>query len=494
MRKETSIKNNSMPDLRSGLRRVTINTGSILASDASNRISMFIINVLVARFLGVREFGQLALALNLFRTFDKLAVGGLKSLVVREVAKNQAQSEKFLVNASFVVSIVSVTSIMLLSIFVWTMKYSDEMSSAIIIMSLGLLPFALSSILDALFQAQEKMQYITYSNVTVNLLRLSGVFILFWYGGSLKQLIYFLVVTHLSSLVIKLWFLLKQINRTGEIIDFKFCISMAKASVTFLSINGLSAVMQSFNIVLLSKLTSEIEVGIYSAANQLMVPISQVFNSIAFSVYPAMCRSYKTGITKLKLISERVLEVLLAVVLPATVALFILADSLFLMLYNNKDFMQSTTVLQIMVWVLIFRASSKVLGIVLVASHKEKKTLQIHLVDLSVMLILGFILVSRYGVLGSALTTLIVGGMNFIQHYMQVSRIFSNFSIRHLFWKPTIAATVMSIVLFSFAELHIFARGVLGSLIYFTALAVILFITIGNLEQLKVRYVTLKTE
>ena len=494
MRKENSIENNLKPDLRSGVRRITINASSILASNISNRISTFVIYIFVARFLGVLEFGQLALALNLFLTFQIIAVAGLQSFITREVAKNHAKTEKFLVNAGFVVSLTSVISIVILSIFVWIMGYSSEMRSVIIILSLGLLPFTLSHICDALFQAQEKMKYITYTDLTVNLLKLSSVFLLLWFGGSLKQLIYILVITYVFNLIIKLWFLLKQMDRTGERIDLRYCLIMTKASVTFLGINGVSAVMNSSNIILLSKFTSEIGVGIYCAASQMLVPVALVFNSIAVSVYPAMCRSFEAGMAKLKLMSERVLEISLAIVLPAAVAMFFLADSLFVMIYGNKDFSQSTIVLQVIVWALIFNASSKVLGIALVASFNEKKTLQILLIDLFTMVVSGFILISKFGVLGCAFTTLIVSGVDFIQHYVQVSRIFSNFSIRHLYCKPAVAVAFMAIIFFSFPELNIFVRGIIGSLIYITAFATILFITIGGFDQLKVRYLTLKSE
>ncbi len=490
MCKQTFTENNSKPELRSGVRRITKNAASILASDISNRISTFLICVFVARFMGAIEFGRLALALNLFQTFHSISLAGLESFVVREVAKDHAQTEKFLVNASFIVSLTSVISIVILSILVWIMGYSSETGSVIIIMSLGLLPLALSRICDALFQAQEKMQYIAYSNFTVNFLRLSSVFLLLWFGGSLKQLIYIMVITYVFSLITKLWFLLKQINKTGEGIDLKYSLSMAKSSVVFLSINVVGAVTQSFNIILLSKFTGEIEVGIYSAANQLMIPVSLVFESVAVGVYPAMCRSFETSIEKLKLMNERVLDVLLAVVLPAAVILYFLSDSLFMMIYDNSDFLQSTVVLQIIVWVLIFRVSSKVLGISLVASFNEKKTLQILLINLFTMIVSGFILVSKYGVVGSALTTLIVGGVNFIQHYVQASRLFSKLSILHLFWKPAVAAAIMTTIFLSFPELNIFVKGIIGSLVYIISFAAILFITIGDFNQLKVRYLT----
>src|SRR2546430_10942621 len=70
------------------LRKTTGNALSILTSDVMNRMTSFVLYALVARHLGAQEFGQLTLAFTLFYTFQVFAVGGLKTLIVRQVAKS----------------------------------------------------------------------------------------------------------------------------------------------------------------------------------------------------------------------------------------------------------------------------------------------------------------------------------------------------------------------------------------------------------------------
>ena len=70
------------------------NAVSILTSDVMNRATSFVLYALVARRLGAHEFGQLTLAFTLFYTFQVFAVGGLKTLIVRQVAKDRAQTRR----------------------------------------------------------------------------------------------------------------------------------------------------------------------------------------------------------------------------------------------------------------------------------------------------------------------------------------------------------------------------------------------------------------
>ncbi|KAA3620027.1 MAG: flippase [Calditrichaeota bacterium] len=474
--------------------RIFSNAVSILASDVMNRISAFITYVLVARFLGSLEFGQMALAFTFFQTFQMLAVAGLQSFITREVAKDHDKTEFFLINASVVVSATSLAAILFLIVFVWIMQYSFQTSSTIILLSLGLLPFSLASVCDALFQAREQMHYITYSNFFVNVFRISGVFILLWWKNSLQLLIVFFILTYFINFLIKLWFLLRQMTPTGAKFDREQCFVMAKSSTTFLGINGVNAATSSFNIILLSKFTNEVQVGILSAANQLLSPISLLFESVVVGVYPVMCRSFESGMGKLKQMTKRVWEILLAIVLPATITLFFLSDALFVTIYGNEDFSQSAAVLKIIVWILILRASSKVLGVALIASFKEKKTLQILVVDLIAMVFLGFILVSQYGVIGSAFTMLSVRIIDFIQHYVPVSRMFKNLEVREVSWKSLCAVFFMALLLIFLQDINVIIAAISANLFYLATLFALLYISIGNLDQIKLRYLTLNSK
>lgn len=479
---------------KSGLSRIFSNTAAILTSDVSNRLATFITYALVARFLGVHEFGQMALGFILFRTFLVLSAAGLESLIIREVARELKEAKKYLVNASIVACCTSILAIFCLGLLTRALGYAADTSSIIMLLSIGLLPFSLSLIYDALFKAREKMHYVGISNLAVNIVKVVLLYLFLLKGAGLQQVIILFLFTYLVAMIIKLFFLLRQLSGIKEKFDLKFSLAMTKSSTTFLGINSIRAAMNSFIVILLSKLTSEIEVGLFSAANQLMTPVILVFESITVSVYPAMCRSFNNGIQRLKQISERVLEVFVAIVLPSSIILFFLADYLLVLLYGKQDFSLSADVLKIMVWGLVLRAAAKVFGVVLIASMQERKTLRILAVDLLVMVICGSIFVSQYGLIGCAITMLLVRIIDFIQHFFPVKKLLSSFPLIRLIWIQILASMGMAFCFLLLTGYNPILKTFAAVMIYSGVLFFIMAMAAGGIYNIKARFLYLRSD
>src|SRR5437868_13761323 len=90
------------------LRKVSANALSILSSDVMNRATSFVLYALVARHLGAHEFGQLTLSFTLFYAFQVFAVGGLKTLLIRQVAKDRTQTARYFLNGCAIVMLTSI--------------------------------------------------------------------------------------------------------------------------------------------------------------------------------------------------------------------------------------------------------------------------------------------------------------------------------------------------------------------------------------------------
>jgi O-antigen/teichoic acid export membrane protein len=477
----------------SNIRTIVGNTVSILASDVITRAANFVLYALIARYLGTYEFGQLALGLTLFQSFQLLAVAGLETLITREVAKDRLKTGQYLVNSSAVVITASLLSVIVLVLFTRIMAYAPSTTSIILLLSLGLFPYSLSIICDAIFRAREKMQYIAYSNLLVNVMKITLAFLLLIQGYGLYYLAILLFFLHVVALGSKWWLLLRHIvTRPRLIVDFHFCITLAKSTVTFLGINGLNAVMTSLTVILLSKYVGEVGVGLFSAAMQLIIPVELVLQSVAISVYPMMCRSFEHTFQRLRQITERLLESLIVSVFPAVVGLFFLADEILVFLYGNSDFTEASVVLRIIVWTMILRVFAKVFGIVLVAGLREKVTLRILMIDLLAALIFGPVLISQFGLIGAAVSSVIVRIVDYIQHYVPVRRLFkSGIAFGRIFWKPIIPSFCMVIFLVSVPGTHLLLSIVLAGAIYLTVLSMLVIRSVGGIHQFRTKYLAL---
>jgi O-antigen/teichoic acid export membrane protein len=419
------------------LGRILGNAASILASDVVNRGTSFVLYALVARYLGAFEFGQLSLALTLFYTFQVLAAAGLRTLVVREVARDKGKTSVYLANGSVTVVATCVVSIVSLFGFVKVMGYSRSTASLILLLSLGLLPAALATLYEALFQAWEKMHLIATATVPANLAKAGVAFLAVSRGSSLHQLASVILLTQMTIAVAEWRLLRRHIAQPKSRVDLRFSLLILRSSTPFLGIDVTVAIWASVQIVLLSALASETEVGLYSAAAQVLVPVALLFQSLTQTVFPMMCVRFEADCRNLKQFAERVLASLLAVAIPVSGILFVFADKVLALLYRGDKFLAAAPVLRILVWSVVLGAITQALGQVLLAGGHEIVTLRIVAVNAVVSLVLGLLLIDLLGPLrGAPLATVIAGVVNVVQHYVPVSRFVGGISVGRLAWSP----------------------------------------------------------
>src|SRR5260370_12902538 len=277
--------------MRLNLRQPTGTALSLLARDVMSRMTSFVLYALLARRVGAQEFGQLTLAFTLCYTFEVFAVGGLKTLIVRQVAKNRTQTRLYFINGCVIVALSSLASIVALWSFVHLMHSPAATNRVIVSLSLGLLPYTISAVSEGIFQAWEQMRYIAYVNVPVNIAKVAGAFLLLTANRGLYPVVLILLSSLAVVAAVEVWILLRRFSSPPASIDFHFSLATVRSAATFLGIDGTLAVMSSLNVLLLSKLATETEVCLYNAATQLMLPLLLVYQSMAQRIFPVMCRN-----------------------------------------------------------------------------------------------------------------------------------------------------------------------------------------------------------
>jgi O-antigen/teichoic acid export membrane protein len=476
------------------LRKTGGNALSILTSDVMNRATSFVLYAMVARHLGALEFGQLSLALTLFYTFQVFAVGGLKTLIVRQVAKDPSTTSVYFLNGVLIVTFTSISSIVAMWSFVHVMHYPPSTTRVILLLSLGLLPYTITAVCEGLFQGWERMSYIAWVNVPVNIAKVAGAFILLATNRGLYQVVLILLFSLVAIAVAEVWILFRKFSMQPASLDFHFSLKTMRSAATFLGIDGTLAIMSSLNILLLSKLATETQVGLYSAATQLLVPLLLVYQSIAQSIFPVMCRKVEPGFQSLKHIARQAIELLLVLALPAAAGLYFIGGRLISFLYKNPTFSQAVPALRIVAWVLILQVFTSVLGQVLLASHREKITLRIVLIDTIFNLLVGWPLISLFGLRGAAVSLLLTRLVDCIQHYIPVSRLLAGFPLMNLIWKPLVAAACMTAYLAAPSGRPSILTGVSATAIYAVALLGVALWASGGMRQLKDKYRPLLSE
>jgi O-antigen/teichoic acid export membrane protein len=463
------------------------NTLSLLASDVLNRGATFVLYVLVGRYLGPREFGQFALALTFFYVFQVVAGAGLKVYVTRQVAKDPAQAGAYLVSASAVAVAFSLLAFAATVLVVLALGYSASTARPILLLALGLLPFALAAVCEGVLQGREEMHYIVWANAPVNAAKVSVALVVLASGSGLYPVVAILVASYAAVAAIEWLLVLRRVVRRELRLRLGTVLATARGTSTFLGIDALVAVTASMNVILLSKLESERAVGLYGAAAQLLVPLMLVYQNTILGVFPLMARSVDATGERLRRIVEQVGELLLGVGLLVVVPLFFLAEPALRLLYGN-EFEPAGEALRVVVWSLLLSGLTTMFGQVLYARLQERTNLRLVVVDAAVGVVAGFVLIDRYGVVGAAVALLVVKLFDFGLHYAAVARIVPPLAFLRMAWKPVVAAACTALFLAS-----VDAGGAVafasGTALYAAVLGALSVWSAGGLRELRARYV-----
>lgn len=476
------------PTAREQIGRLVGNMASMLSSDTITRVATFLLYALVGRYLGTQNFGRMSLALTLLATFQVLASAGLRLLIIREVASDRSKTDRYLINGSLVVTVFSILSLVALLLLNTLLGYSAATSEIILLFGLGLLPFSLSTVCEAIFQAWERMGYIVLVNLPRNLLVIGATFWLLSAGYGLRSIGILLLLSNILMLGMEWWIISRHISRPKNRPNVATLISITRSSIPFMGFQSIIAITGSLIYVILSIIVSETEVGLFNAATQVITPVALIYESIVIAGFPMLCQRFRINLEALKRMSDRLVELVVSIALPATIGLFFLGKKVLLLIYANREFTRSGEILRIMAASLIMSALSAVFGRVLLASLREKILLRIVSIKFFVSIICSLIFIKAFGLLGAAISFLLISVFDTGLHFFQVSRLYPKVFPWQRLWKTTLATIGMTVFLLVRPELGVVMDVLVGGLIYTVLWLALSIWSAGNVRQFKAEY------
>jgi O-antigen/teichoic acid export membrane protein len=466
--------------------RLVRNAGSILSSEVVLRLTTFGVYLMVARALDPVAFGQLSLALALLFAAQVTAGFGLRTYLAREVAKAPSSARSMLLDGLPVVVVAALATVAAVALVVAVAPYPAETAAVVLLLVTAAVPYGLSSACEGIFQGLERMHLVAAVNVPVHVAKLAAAAVVLAAGGGLLAVVAVLVVAQWAVALLALAVAARLLAQSaGEGAAWRLrgtrarATRMARAAAPFLGIDGTIALWTALPIVLLSIVRSEVDVGMFNAAVQLMVPVTLVLQSAAVAIFPLMSRRYATGMGSLRGVAHAVLAGMLVLALPAAFGLVVVAPAALLLVYGPA-FEGGAVVLQVLAIGVVFRALTTALGQVLLAGMRERTTLRIVVVNTGVTLVVGLLLIPPWGVIGAAVTTVAAGAVNVVQHVVPVERALGRLALLGVAWRPLLAASVMAAVLVIVDLQQVVLAILLGAVVYAAVLAVVTVATPGG--------------
>jgi O-antigen/teichoic acid export membrane protein len=420
------------------------NSLSMILNKLAQSITAFVLSAAIARTLGAEALGQYLLACSYYFIFVGIASQGLKILFTRELAREPEKTPVYLMSGTCLQLIFSFFSYGALVIVVFLLPYSSKTSAVCYIVGLTIIPFALSNITEAIFQAKEKMHLIAISTVPIYILRL---IIMIWamklkYG--IEYLGAILFFSEALILVIE-WIFITRLVQIQWQIDRGFILKTIKGARTFFAIEAIAVVSDRIQILILSLLGNEFLVGLFGAITQLLQPFLIIANSITLAIFPRFLKSVDQGRDKQKQISENIIEILLMIGLPLFLGLLFFGKNLLILIYES-DFAEANTALSLSAISLLFLPFTRTLCYVLVANHFEVVNLREVVITTTLGSLGGVALVSQYHLLGAAIMALLMTLIAFSQYVYFTYTLLFPLNLSRIIRRPVVISTLMVVI------------------------------------------------
>lgn len=262
---------------------------SYLIGFATNALLM----VIIARKLGANDFGKFSLAISFSGIFAALSDFGLRTLAIRDLARNRNLIDKYVGNILSLKLALSFVTFLLIYITANLMGYQGDAKSLIYIISISIILASFINFISSVFLGLEKMEYDTTLKFIQNLLLFVAVLPILY----LKYGVISVAIAWTVSRVIALLtsgYIYRRDGRSLRLeVDFKFWKRLIVDSFYFGLYALLSLIYVQIDVLMLSKFRDHAEVGYYQAAVRLIILSMFFVDAVINTSLPMLSRRLK---------------------------------------------------------------------------------------------------------------------------------------------------------------------------------------------------------
>ncbi len=456
----------------SGRARVILkNSGALGVSTILGKLLYFLLFILIGRQLGPGQLGKFTFALSFVGMLSVMNDLGLNILAVRDVAREKNLAQTYLGNLIGLKAVLGLLALIITLGAAKLMGYTPGNIRMVLLLGLATLFITVSNGMRWTFQAFQRLEYESLIGVFQNFLCfalgsiavLSGLGV---YGVGYAQILVSMLVLAASWRLVTIRLIPVRMR-----IDVDFWKTTLRKSIPFALMLVFTGLYVNLDTVLLSRLKGDEVVGLYSAANRLVLAGKMIPAVILPALFPIMADASKGTLREFNRFVEKSSVLMFSLAFPLSVGTTILAPKVIGFFYGGA-YAASVPCLQILIWGMFCMYLSIVFGYALISKGKQNANTLLTGLGLVLCLTLNLLLIPGWGSLGSGVAILatealvMLGGAVFARKLL-------GFSLRplvHPFTKVMLCTSVMAAGLYLTRELHPLVCVIVGLATYLIAL------------------------
>ncbi len=389
-----------------GFKRYFANTGWMFFGQMFSLIVSFFIGAWIARYLGPENYGVLSYALAFSGVFSFIASFGIDGILSRELIKTPGNRDLLLGSSFFLKLVGGFIALVLCIVGTFLFQISLVARSLIILYSFN---FVLQSInvIQIYFQTEVKSKYNVGSQmvamIITSILKISIIVLN-------KGVIWIMLIYFLDSIWLGIGFIITYKKVGLKLRNWKFnqhiVINLLKNSWPLMLAIAAGSIYLRIDQIMVGALLGNYKVGIYAAGVKISEVLYFIPGVICGSLFPAIVNAKKTSIQiyKHRLKNFYILMTVIPIALAIPITFF--ARPIIYTLFGS-GYLESVNILRVYVWSSVGLYLGQAMSQYLISENSVKVVFLLNFLAMVANIILNFLFIPAFGILGSAWATLI---------------------------------------------------------------------------------------
>ncbi len=365
----------------------------------------FLLVVYIARVWGVTRLGEYSLILGIFLFLQLMPLLGLHLFVIREVSAAVDAAATQTVNAcALALGVALVLALILATLGPLVYRDSPALHAPLWLLAASLVPTAFTCTAESVLIGQQRMHAAAGLGVAESLFRTGGAFFAIALGYGLSAVFaVFLAGRLLIALGYYRWAGFRELVRGGHL-DRRELLRYLRELPAFLGIMICAAALSRMDVILLSRLGTLADVGLYAAPYKLYEVALMAPSLVSVVFFPLFSSLFAADRARFDILLELTFRVFLVLGIPFVIATVYLAPDI--MQIYGPQYMRASGALEFLIAGLIFASINQLLSLVTLVSHHQH--LDFRSLALTCVVYVGLLVatIPEWGFLGAAASTL----------------------------------------------------------------------------------------
>jgi polysaccharide transporter, PST family len=400
--------NSAITNLSPSIRKIIANMSWLIGGRILRAGLSFIVTALMARYLGVTQFGILNYAFALVAIFSHIAQMGVCHFVLRDVISKPADRYEILGTAVVLEFLSGISSFFLVIGAIFLLRPDDPLARTIvIIMSSSLIFQSLSENIDTWFQSELKSKHAIVSEQVAFITATLGRIILIQLQAPLVAFAILIAVEHLLgtiNLVIAYQRIGQKIQKWS--VNWERFVNLFKVSWPLILSNSSVMIYLYADQIMLGQLADSHAVGIYAVAVKLSENWAFLVLSITRSVAPYIMEAKKVSEQEYYQKIQKLCDFLALIFYIIAITLTIFSTPIVVFVFG-ENYAPAAVILSIHIWSSIWMFFGNVKQIWIAAEELTVFAMTASFTGAAMNIILNFWLIPIYKELGAAIATVV---------------------------------------------------------------------------------------